>query len=252
MRIRVLFVGETLTTHVIFDKGVIDFMIASRIVDDGMFLRRCLEKSGFEVYHIPTLSAAAEFPENLEELRRYKVIILSDVGSDTILLHPEVFYESKPRPNRLKLVRDYVREYGGGFLMIGGYLSFQGLNAMARYQGTPIEEILPVELMPHDDRVEVPEGFNPRVTIKDHPITNGLPDKWPTLLGYNKTNLRPGVTLLAEYNGDPILAVWEVGKGRAAVFTSDCAPHWCTREFMSWEYYATLWERIVKWLAKEL
>ena len=44
-------------------------------------------------------------------------------------------------------------------MMIGGYYSFQGINGGARYHRTPVEEVLPVECLPYDDRVEVPEGF---------------------------------------------------------------------------------------------
>ena len=42
--------------------------------------------------------------------------------------------------------------------MFGGYLSFQGINGVARYKNTPIERILPVNILPYDDRVEAPEG----------------------------------------------------------------------------------------------
>ena len=44
--------------------------------------------------------------------------------------------------------------------MVGGYYSFQGINGGARYHGTPVEEVLPVEILPYDDRIEVPEGFS--------------------------------------------------------------------------------------------
>ncbi|MEM0078711.1 MAG: glutamine amidotransferase [Nitrososphaerota archaeon] len=252
MSVKVLFVGESLVIHRFFDKGVLDFMIASSFEDEGVFFREALRKRGVEVHHIPTMEAAIEFPENIERILEYDVVVLSDVGSNTLLLHPEVFMKSKPRPNRLKLIREYVIEYGKGFLMIGGYLSFQGLHGIARYKGTPIEEILPVGLLEYDDRVEVPEGFNPKVSKKDHPIIEGLPETWPTLLGYNKTILKKNATMLAEFNGDPILAVWETGKGRTAAFTSDCAPHWGTYEFLNWKYYDVLWERIINWLAKKI
>jgi len=192
------------------------------------------------------------FPETMEEILNYDVVILSDVGSNTLLLHPEVFVKSRPRPNRLKLIKDYVVNHGKGFLMIGGYLSFQGLHGIAGYKSTPIEEILPVELMNYDDRVEVPEGYNPIVTNRSHPIVRDFPEVWPTLLGYNKTILKKNATLIAEFNNDPILAVYEIGKGRTAAFMSDCAPHWGTNDFLNWEYYDILWERIINWLTKKI
>ena len=48
-------------------------------------------------------------------------------------------------------------------MMVGGYYSFQGINAGARYRGTPVEDVLPVTILPWDDRVEVPEGFRAEV-----------------------------------------------------------------------------------------
>ena len=62
--------------------------------------------------------------------------------------------------------------------MWGGYLSFTGLHGYGFYKRTPIERLLPVELMETDDRVEVPEGFLPRILVKDHPILQGIPEKW--------------------------------------------------------------------------
>jgi uncharacterized membrane protein len=249
---KVLFVGESIVMHHFFDKGVLEFMIASHFEDEGRFLRSALERNNIQVVHIPTMNAAREFPETIDELVQYECIIFSDVGSSTILLHPEVFTRSRPRPNRLKLIKEYVLEKGGGFLMIGGYLSFQGLNGIAKYKNTPIEEILPVEILPYDDRIEVPEGFNPRIINRQHPITKGFPETMPTLLGYNKTLPKKGIDILIEFNGDPILAVAEIGKGRTAAFTSDCAPHWGTSEFLEWQYYDKLWTNIVNWLSKKI
>ena len=47
---------------------------------------------------------------------------------------------------------------------------------------------------------------------------------------------------------DPFIAFGKYGKGRSAVFTSDCAPHWAPPEFCEWEYYDTLWQGILDWL----
>ena len=56
-----------------------------------------------------------------------------------------------------------------GLLMVGGYLTFQGIDGKAAYRGTPVEATLPVELMATDDRVESPEGVVPDMTQADHP-----------------------------------------------------------------------------------
>ena len=59
------------------------------------------------------------------------------------------------------MIEQYVKD-GGGFFVWGGYLSFTGLSGKGFYKNTPIENLLPVNLMETDDRVEVPEGFLPR------------------------------------------------------------------------------------------
>ncbi len=65
-------------------------------------------------------------------------MILSDLGANTLLLHPDVWFKGEPVPNRLRLLREWVAG-GGGLMMIGGYYSFQGINAGARYHRTPVE-----------------------------------------------------------------------------------------------------------------
>jgi len=248
---RVLYAGEVITVYSTFLKGF-DCLTMTRLKDERRHLKNALEKHGIEVDTIPTNYVDVEFPEKMEDLLKYDVVILSDVGSNSLLLHPEVIPGGTPHPNRLKLLKRYVEEEGKGFMMIGGYMSFQGIYGRANYKNTPIEEILPVELMIFDDRVEVPEGFNPRVVNKDHPVVKGIPERWPMFLGYNKTKLKDGATLLVEYNGDPIVAVWEYGKGRTLAFTPDCAPHWGSPEFLRWEYYSIFWKQAVEWLAKKI
>ena len=51
--------------------------------------------------------------------------------------------------------------------------------------------------------------------------------------------------------GDPFIAVGEYGKGRSAVVTTDCAPHWAPPEFCEWKYYEKLWQNLVGWIMKE-
>ncbi len=133
-------------------------MHMARLEDKTFYIKEALEKEGIEVEVLPTDRVPRDFPESLDELKRYDVIMLSDVGSNSLLLHPDVVVKCKPRPNRLKLIKKFVEE-GGGFAMIGGYMSFQGLQGRANYRGTPIEEILPVKMMVFDDRVEGSRGL---------------------------------------------------------------------------------------------
>ena len=184
---------------------------------------------------MPAHEAQTHFPSTLAGLQEYDAVILSDIGANTLLLHPDTWIESKPTPNRLKLIRDYVGE-GRGLMMVGGYYSFQGINAGARYRGTPVEDVLPVTILPWDDRVEVPEGFRAEVQgPAAHPILAGLGAEWPLLLGYNEVALKEGAELLLrvpdDAGGHPLLATGAYGKGRAIAWTSDIGPHWCPTDF---------------------
>ena len=213
-----------------------------------------LEGTPFQLRYMPAHEAQEHFPLTLDALSAYDAVILSDIGANTLLLHPEVWLRGKPMPNRLKLIRSYV-EAGGGLMMIGGYLSFQGINASARYHGTPVEEVLPVEIAPVDDRVEVPEGFSPLIKQKGHPILDGLTGRWPQLLGFNEVAVKPGATVLAtvsaEYGGKPLLVAGDFGKGRTLAWTSDIGPHWVPPQFVAWKGYGRLWQQALGWLCRD-
>jgi hypothetical protein len=92
--------------------------------------------------------------------------------SQAIGLRP-VSYQAAGRCRTI--IEQYIRE-GGALIMIGGFMSFQGVEAKARYAGTPVEQALPVSMMMTDDCVEVPQGFSPSVVQSDHPIMVGLQD----------------------------------------------------------------------------
>ncbi|HHY46421.1 MAG TPA: cytoplasmic protein [Firmicutes bacterium] len=202
-----------------------------------------------KVTHMPSWQAYGEYPKTPEEMANYDVVIVSDVERDVLILYP-VWTKAPMGPNRLMTTKEYV-ENGGSFLMVGGWTSFTGRFARAGYGDTPIGEILPVECLPvTDDRAECPEGAKVEILNGDHPILKGIaPESWPLFLGYNKTRLKPGAELLATINGDPLIAVWEYGKGRVMAFTTDCSPHWGV-EFVRWEHYGKFWRQAIRWLAR--
>ena len=243
----VLIVGESWISQSTHIKGFDQFESSTYQIGVGP-LRAALVDGGHEVTPVPGHAAAAELPFAIEGLGVYDVIVLSDVGADTLLLSPQTFLEGRTTPNRLALLRDWVVA-GGGLAMAGGYLSFQGIGGRARYRRTPIEEVLPCTIDPWDDRVEVPEGAVAAITDGAHPILAGVGGEWPALLGYNRVHLREDAVLLAEFDGDPLLAVREAGAGRTLAWTSDIGPHWCPEPFVTWPGYAALWCQAVAWLA---
>ena len=243
-----LIAGESWTSHTIHIKGF-DSFTTSTYEEGVKWLKEALEKGGNEVIFLPNHDAGEKFPTTMEEIKKYDAVILSDIGSNTLLLPAATFSRSEKTPDRCELIKEYVRN-GGAFCMIGGYMSFTGIDAKTRYGETAVRDILPVELLKYDDRVEKPEGIIPEV-IEKHEIFEGIDEKFPFFLGYNRTisdDLKGKV--IATINGDPFIAVGNFGKGKSVAFTSDCAPHWGSKEFVEWKYYDSLWQNIIKWLVK--
>ncbi|MFM7058614.1 MAG: VWA domain-containing protein [Planctomycetota bacterium] len=67
-------------------------------------------------------------PESLEALQNYELLAFSNVSA------------TKVSPQQMEVIRMWVQEFGGGFLMLGGEQSF-GLGG---YYRSAIEEVLPV------------------------------------------------------------------------------------------------------------
>jgi uncharacterized membrane protein len=197
---------------------------------------------------MPNHEVSVRFASTIEEMRRYHVIIISDAPADSFLLHPDTL-AGHVRPDRLALIGDYVRG-GGGFAMVGGWMSFGGFHGKAHYAYTPLAHLLPVEIDRGDDRMETPAGVHPEVLAPDHPIFAGIDRSWPDFLGYNRFSARSGQTLLRfRETGDPALVVDRVGDGRVACFASDLQPHWGSPRFTEWTGYTRFWVNLVSWLA---
>lgn len=250
-KVKVLLAGESWVSATAHAKGFDRFATAEYQTGIAALVR-ALDGSDVVLTHLPGHLVPVEFPSTLEALSAYDVVVLSDIGSNSLLLHPDTFVRGKRTPNRLALIADWVKA-GGGFMMVGGYLSFQGIDGTARYHRTAIERILPVEMLPFDDRVEVPEGFLPAAASAEHPVLAGISGDWPYLLGYNETRARPDATVLlkagAADDAHPLLAVGHYGEGRTMAWTSDIGPHWLPDSFSAWSGYGRMWRQAFHWLA---
>lgn len=244
---KILLCGESWQTYTVHTKGFDSFYTAAYEEGAGRLIA-ALEEAGHEVTYLPGHETAFRFPFTVEELNAYDCVILSDVGSNTLLLHPDTFTKSQRMPNRCAVIRDYVKQ-GGSLLMVGGYMTFAGIEGKAKYGRTPVAEVLPVTCLDGDDLVERPEGAKP-VLASAHPALKDVPDNWPHFLGYNRTLKKEGCTVALTIGGDPLVAFGEFGRGRSAAFTSDCAPHWGPPEFVNWEGYTPLFAGVVAWLTE--
>lgn len=244
----ILFVGETNIVHMTEHKGLDNFQL-TRYTEFASIVGAVFEGLGHSFTHVPCHLVHVDYPQDLESLSRFDVVIFSDIGSNSMLLHPD--YLSRTT-NSLLLTKQYV-EAGGAFAMIGGYLSFQGFQATANYAGSHIEDILPVTMSRFDDRVEIPEGANLVLQPAGKSFFSELPESgWPHIFGYNRLVARDGAQVLATAaeTDDPIMAVGTFGAGRTLAYATDCVQDWASPELLGWEHYAAMWGSLLGWLAE--
>ncbi|MCC6217269.1 MAG: VWA domain-containing protein [Polyangiaceae bacterium] len=98
----------------------------------GAALGRALEGAAFRV----EVRGAAGVPADLAELARFDVVTLSDIEAAALA------------PSQLEALASYVRDLGGGLLLLGGDRSL----GPGGYGKTPIEEISPVSFDLKQDR----------------------------------------------------------------------------------------------------
>jgi len=96
------------------------------------------------------------------------------------------------------------------------------------------------------------EPFKPQ-TRSSSEVTRGIgAEEYPNLLGYVATSEKPRAeTPLWTHKGDPLLAHWQYGLGRAVAFTSDARPKWA-RTWLGWERYRQFWSQIAQWSLRRL
>jgi uncharacterized membrane protein len=247
---KVLIVGESAYRIHIHFKGFASYETGYMSPGLDNFTERFTDAS-VKFDFMPNHEISVKFPFSVEEMRRYDVVVISDAPADSFLLHPDTL-AGQVRPNRLAAIGDYVRA-GGGFAMIGGWMSFGGFHGKAHYAYSPMAQLLPVQIDPGDDRMETPEGVHPVSLVPDHPVLAGLDRDWPDFLGYNRFAATRGQTLLKfRETGDPALVVDEVERGRVACFASDLQPHWGSPRFQEWPDYTAFWANLMRWLGRRI
>lgn len=244
---KILLAGESWISTTTEYKGY-DSFTSTKLEIGCTKLLTDLRQLGHEVTHLQAHDVPEHFPWTKDELNQYDVVILSDIGSNSLTLANQVFAEGRPTVNRMELLKQWVLD-GGSLMMAGGYLSFGGFEGKAHYHNTPIEDILPVKISAADDRFEAPQGLVPQET-QDNPISGGL-GTFPSLLGYQQVTVKPEGTTLMTINDDPLLVTGKAGQGRTLAYMTDIAPHWASQDFMAWQYYGEFFSRCLTWLAQD-
>jgi uncharacterized membrane protein len=197
------------------------------------------------------------FPATREALYAYDALVIANIEAD--------FFTSA----QLAMASEFVSTRGGGLLVMGGR-SF----AQRGLLGTPLEEVLPLELNdrrgglqrasmsdrmsgPQNSVVVTPEG-------EHHPIMRigANPDQtrklWSTLPALASSaplgGPRPGATVLALTSSPsggvlPLIAVQRYGRGRSMVFAGEASWRWRMMQVSTDRSYEFFWRQAARWLS---
>ncbi|HVV73446.1 MAG TPA: VWA domain-containing protein, partial [Verrucomicrobiae bacterium] len=96
------------------------------------------------------------------------------------------------------------------------------------------------------------EPFKPQLRSVSEVVRGIAASEYPALLGYVATTPKPRAeTPLWTEKGDPLLAHWQFGLGRAVAFTSDAKAKWA-RIWLNWDKYRQFWSQIAQWSLRRL
>ncbi len=96
------------------------------------------------------------------------------------------------------------------------------------------------------------EPFKPQLMASTEVVRGIGAAEYPQLLGYVATTPKPRAeTPLWTDKGDPLLAHWQYGLGRAVAFTSDAKARWA-KDWLGWAKYRQFWSQIAQWSLRRL
>ncbi|MBH25012.1 MAG: hypothetical protein CMH57_11260 [Myxococcales bacterium] len=243
---------------------------------DERFLRQLLKQNPnvdlISFFILRTAENAQVVPTNELSLIPFptRELFEEELGSFDIVIFQNFNFRPYGMSQYLRRIADYVRD-GGGFVMIGGELSFTS----GGYAGTPLSDILPVMLPPPGNRDALLSEQEYNLELTDagmrHPITQLAfepalnRELWAKLPPLEGTNLvfgaKPGATVLGYHpklrsNGGPlpVVTVGEAEKGRVMAVTTDSTWKWSFHAFgrggTSRPYHA-FWNSAIRWLIKD-
>lgn len=233
------------------------------------FLRRAL--LGDEQLHVTTLQrtadekflrldvidsseVAAGFPRTRAELFGYRALVLGSVEAS--------FFTR----DQLSMIAEFVRERGGGLLVLGGRRAF----TTGGYAGTAVADALPVVLPREADSAFFRE-VDVQLTAagRRHPAlrldgsgSEASQARWDSLpplsIAHAITAVKPGATALltGDAEGGPyiVLASQRYGRGRSAAFPVQDSWMWQMHAAIPLEdqTHETLWRQLLRWLVTDV
>jgi uncharacterized membrane protein len=192
------------------------------------------------------------FPSTAQELYEYNAVILDDVEAG--------FFTAE----QMDLIRRFVAERGGGFMMLGGKDSFQS----GGFDRTAIGQILPVHLdKPSSNSVVgrmslklTREGMLlPWARLRDNQINEEqrLSDM-PSFKVLNRiSSIKAGANVVEILINDwsqqlPALVVQRYGNGRTASLTVGDIWRWGMKESQMHDDMDKFWRQLFRWLVTDV
>lgn len=189
------------------------------------------------------------FPTRREELFRYRALMLGSIEASWF------------SAEQLRMLQDFVAVRGGGLLALGGRHAL----AEGRFDGTPVDEVLPLALQSDRATGGPPIATTVRVTPttagREHPALQLGADHtttWDSLPPVTVVNapgaLRPGATVLLDgaTAGSilPLLSVQRYGRGKSAVFLAQDAWRWQLTDKLPEDdrSHTAFWSRMLRWM----
>lgn len=194
------------------------------------------------------------FPKTPEEMYRFHAVVIDDVESE--------FFTQ----DQMLLLKEFVRQRGGGLIMLGGEETFKD----GKYDRTPLGDLLPVYA--DDSTPDLPADVNVRMSltregwlepwIRLRPEEEAEKQRLNAMPGFNIINpvrgIKPGATVLARAeieNSEPVPALVEqrFGRGRSAALLIGDLWRWdLHRPANSENDLAKAWRQTFRWLLSEV
>ncbi|MBI2835936.1 MAG: hypothetical protein HYX76_16075, partial [Acidobacteria bacterium] len=202
-----------------------------------------------------TSALASGYPEEREALFGYDAVVLANIDGSAL------------SRAQLDVTARFVSERGGGLLVLGAR-SF----ASRGLAGTPLEEIIPVELgdragdvvRTSDGGVRQPNRLILTPEGERHPVMQVGPSledsrhKWDAMpsLAFSAAlgGPRPGAIVLAMTGhasglARPLVAIQQYGRGRSMVFSGEASWRWRMLLPSNDRVFELFWRQALRWLA---
>jgi uncharacterized membrane protein len=146
-------------------------------------------------------------------------------------------------------------------VMIGGHVAPATMERMAALGGGRFYDVKSAAQLPQIFIKEAAvilksaifeEPFRPQLAVSTELVRGIGAGEFPTLRGYVSSSTKPRAEVpLLSVNGDPLLAHWQFGLGRAVAFTSDARPKWA-QDWMGWSKYQQFWSQVANWALRRV